>query len=123
MATITKKDMIERITERTKESRLVVRAVVQEFLEQVIVELKKGNRIEFRDFGVFEARLRAPRTAQNPKTLKRVNVPARVSVKFKVGRLMRETLERAGKGVVAPAQAAAELKQAVEDRKPEPKSV
>jgi integration host factor subunit beta len=122
MATITKKDMIERITERTKESRLVVRAVMQEFLEQVIVELKKGNRIEFRDFGVFEARRRAARTAQNPKTLKRVEVPSRVAVKFKVGRLMRETLERAVKAPVTPAQAAAELKQAVEDGKPAPKA-
>jgi integration host factor subunit beta len=122
MATITKKDMIERITERTKESRLVVRAVVQEFLEQVILELKKGNRIEFRDFGVFEARRRAPRTAQNPKTLKRVEVPSRIAVKFKVGRLMRETLERAGKASVTPAQAAADLKDAIEDRKPEPKA-
>ena len=40
-------------------------------------ELGKGNRLEFRDFGVFEVRSRAARTAQNPKTLAPVRVPAR----------------------------------------------
>ncbi|XVJ60888.1 MAG: integration host factor subunit beta [Tepidisphaera sp.] len=95
MSTVTKKDIIDRIIDRTKEPRASVKLVVQEFLDQVIVELKKGNRLEFRDFGVFEIRRREARVAQNPKTLKRVEVPARVSVKFKAGRLMRETLERA----------------------------
>lgn len=31
--------------------------------------------------------------AQNPKTLERVHVPAKRTVKFKVGRLMREEIE------------------------------
>jgi nucleoid DNA-binding protein len=48
--------------------------------------------LEFRDFGVFETRTRASRTAQNPKTLARVDVPMKRTVKFKMGRLMRENL-------------------------------
>ena len=54
--------------------------------------LGKGNRLEFRDFGVFEIRTRAAREAQNPKTLEKVHVPARRSVKFKMGRLMKQKL-------------------------------
>ena len=46
-----------------------------------------------RDFGVFEIRTRAPRVAFNPKTLERVFVPTRKTVKFKVGRLMKLGLE------------------------------
>ena len=38
-------------------------------------ELGKGNRLEFRDFGVFETKLRKARKAQNPKTLEPVAVP------------------------------------------------
>jgi len=94
MSTITKKQLIERISERTKLKRSVVRRSVQEFLDQVILELKKGNRLEFRDFGVFEVKERAARVAQNPKTLERVTVPAKRTVKFKVGRLMRDSIER-----------------------------
>jgi nucleoid DNA-binding protein len=40
----------------------------------------------------LETKTRAARTAQNPKTLERVEVPAKRTVKFKMGRLMREKL-------------------------------
>lgn len=92
--TVTKKDLIDRISERTHIKRQDVKVAVQEFLDQVVSELQAGNRLEFRDFGVFEIKFRAPRVAQNPKTLARVDVPAKRTVKFKVGRLMRESLEK-----------------------------
>jgi integration host factor subunit beta len=91
--TITKKILIDRIADSTGMKRVAVKQVVQEFLDQVIVELGEGNRLEFRDFGVFEVKQRAPRMAQNPKTLERVPVPAKRTVKFKVGRRMREAME------------------------------
>jgi len=92
--TITKKILIDRIADSTGMKRVAVKQVVQEFLDQVIVELGDGNRLEFRDFGVFEVKQRAPRIAQNPKTLERVPVPAKRTVKFKVGRRMREAMEQ-----------------------------
>lgn len=107
MATVTKKDLIDRITTRTKLKRLDVKNAVQEMLEQIIVELQRGNRLELRDFGVFEVKQRKPRVAQNPKTLERVEVPARRTVKFKVGRLMREGLGSAARQKARAAAAAA----------------
>ena len=89
MATTTKKDLIDSIADETGQKRAVVKQIVQAFLDNVVHELGNGNRLEFRDFGVFEIRQRAPRIAQNPKTLERVPVPARKTVKFKVGRLMK----------------------------------
>ena len=92
MATVTKKELIDRIADATKQKRVVVKLIVQNFLENIIVELGKSNRLEFRDFGVFEVRQRKARTAQNPKTLMPVHVPPKRTVKFKVGRLMKRTL-------------------------------
>lgn len=92
MATITKKEVIDRIAEKTGQSRANVKATVQLFLDEMIDELTNGNRLEFRDFGVFEVRARASRVAQNPKTLEQVIVPARKAVRFKVGRLMRQRI-------------------------------
>ena len=106
MATTTKKDLIERVSQETGVSRADSRKVVQSFLEAVIGELAKGNRLEFRDFGVFEIRERAGRVAQNPKTLERVAVPPRRSVRFKVGRLMQQSLEN-GQAVRTPEGAGA----------------
>lgn len=93
MPTTTKKDLIDRIAEATDTKRATVQRVVQSFLNEVIRELGTGNRLEFRDFGVFEVRERAARVAQNPKTLERVEVPAKKTVKFKVGRLMKMALD------------------------------
>ena len=93
MGTITKKDLIDRGALTTRIKRTVVKKAVQEFLDQIVEDLGKGHRLEFRDFGVFEIRERAPRTAQNPKTLERVKVPAKRTIKFKVGRKMREALD------------------------------
>lgn len=92
MATVTKKELIDRIAERTQAKRVLVKRITQALLDEIIAELCKNNRLEFRDFGVFETRMRAARVAQNPKTLERVKVPPKKTVKFKMGRLMRENL-------------------------------
>ena len=92
MSTVTKKELIDRISENTQTKRIIVKAIVQQFLDVIITELGQGNRIEFRDFGVFERRTRQARIAQNPKTLEQVQVPAKRTVKFKMGRLMKQKL-------------------------------
>ena len=90
MATITKKELIDSIAEKTGITQSRVKPIVQNFLDEIVSQLAKGNRMEFRDFGVFEVKEQAPRVAQNPKTLEPVEVPAKRKVKFKMGRTMRE---------------------------------
>ena len=93
MHTVTKKELVDRIADQTNYKRVMVKRVIQSFLDDVIGELGQGNRLEFRDFGVFETKERAARIAQNPKTLQRVHVPPKRTVKFKVGRLMKIRLQ------------------------------
>ena len=92
MATVTKKELIDRLADQSGLRRVVVKRIIQGFLDEIISELGTGNRLEFRDFGVFESKVRAARVAQNPKTLERVTVPSKRTVKFKVGRLMKARL-------------------------------
>ncbi len=92
MPNITKKQLTEQIAASTKTKLIIVKPIIQQFLEAIITELAKDNRIEFRDFGVFETRTRQARKAQNPKTLEPVQVPAKRTVKFKTGRLMKQKL-------------------------------
>lgn len=87
--TTTKKEIVDRIAAETNQSRSEVKRTIQAFLDEVIEELGRGHRLEFRDFGVFEIRERAARRAQNPKTMEQVEIPARKTVKFKTGRLMK----------------------------------
>lgn len=94
MRTITKKELVSRIAENTGQTKVVTKAILQAFLDSIIEELAKGNRLEFREFGVFEVRDRPARRAQNPRTLEKVDVPAKRVVKFKVGRRMKDAVDR-----------------------------
>ena len=94
--TVAKRTVAERIADQLGIGQAVALQVVQSFLDEMIVELAKGNRLEFRDFGVFETVERKPRTALNPKTLEKVQVDRKVVVKFKPGRLMKEEVAKLG---------------------------
>jgi integration host factor subunit beta len=106
MHTVTKKEMVDRIAEKSNAKRVLVKEVLQCFLDEVTSELGRGNRLEFRDFGVFEPKVCAARVAQNPKTLQRVEVPPKRTVKFKVGRMMKQRLQEGLACEVVPPQLA-----------------
>jgi integration host factor subunit beta len=90
--TTTKKELVNRIAADLGVKKVLVKDVIQSFLDCIIDELALGHRIEFREFGVFEVKERAARCAQNPRTLEKVQVPAKRVVKFKVGRKMRQNV-------------------------------
>lgn len=117
MRTITKKELVNRIADRTTVTKVVAKEIIQSFLDSIIEELAVGNRLEFREFGVFETKERAARRAQNPRTLEKVSVPAKRIVKFKVGRLMRKRVS--GDEEQAPPQQSLPPTAVSERREPE----
>lgn len=110
MATITKKELANRIADRMGLKKVVAREVIQQFIDEVTGELARGNRLEFREFGVFEIKTRSPRQARNPRTGVKVAVPEKAVVNFKPGRAMRERVQRG-----CSERAAVEEVAAVED--------
>ncbi len=105
MDTVTKKELAYRIAERTGQKKVIVKRVIQQFISEIISELARGNRLEFREFGVFEIKTRAARKARNPKSGVRVDVPAKVVVHFKAGRMMKDLAQKHLLGAKAPAKA------------------
>ena len=94
MRTVTKRDLVQAIAEETNVQQQKAKEVIQRFLDRIIDELAVGNRLEFRDFGVFEPKAKAPRIARNPRTGDKIHVPEKVTVKFKAGRMMKEKLQQ-----------------------------
>ncbi|MDE0739324.1 MAG: integration host factor subunit beta, partial [Planctomycetota bacterium] len=94
MQTVTKRELVQRIAEKTGIQQISAKEVIQGFLDDDLIELARGNRLEFRDFGVFEPKEKAKRVARNPRTGERVEVPAKTTVKFKVGRLMKKRIQK-----------------------------
>ena len=110
---VTKKHLVDAIVAQTGLPRSDVQQVVQHVLNELIDAVRQGNRVELRDFGVFEVRARAGRTAQNPKTLEPVPVPPKLAVRFKAGRLMKLALEdRSREAMQANGQAAPQAHRA-----------
>ena len=102
--TITKKELVLRIAELTQQKQTITRDIIQLFIDEVINELARGNRLELRDFGVFEVKQRKSRKARNPKTGAEVRVPQKRVVTIKPGKKMKEEINR-----YAEAELAAEL--------------
>ncbi|MCK4284052.1 MAG: integration host factor subunit beta [Candidatus Brocadiae bacterium] len=88
--TITKRELCERIAKKTGYAQVVTKEVIQLFLDEITAELAKGNRMEFRNFGVFDTRLQPARKARNPRTDEVVEVPPKAVVSFKVGKNMQK---------------------------------
>ncbi len=103
MAATTKRDLVKRISAETNTPRPVVRQIVQQMLDDIVDELARGHRLEFRDFGVFETVRRKPRVARNPRTGLAVHVPAKVVAHFKQGRVMRQRVAALGEETESPA--------------------
>lgn len=94
MATRTKKQLINQIAAKTGRHPNDVREVVQCFLDSVTESLSAGDRIEFRDFGVFEVVTRKQKVGRNPKLAHvAIVIPERQAVKFTSGKKMRMIIE------------------------------
>lgn len=63
MPTKTKKDFVDTIAEKYGLKQSTVKTVIHSFINEITKELSNGNRLEFRDFGVFEVRETAPQMA------------------------------------------------------------
>ncbi len=87
--TLTKRDIIITIAKKTGLNQAQVLDVIQETLDQITKTLADGDKVELRNFGVFEVKIRKARVGRNPhKPEIDVPIPARAMVKFKAGKEM-----------------------------------
>jgi len=92
---MTKFEMVIEISRETKLKQVDVAKIVQSTLDQITAALVAGERIELRDFGVFEIQQRQARVGRNPRVSgSEFQIPARSVVKFKAGKRMREETAR-----------------------------
>ena len=95
MSTITKRDLVVRISNETGLTQQQVFDVVQKTLDAVTLDLAQGNTVVMRNFGTFEVRQTKAKVGRNPKDPgKDVPIPPRAVVKFKPGKEMKEKVAR-----------------------------
>ena len=88
--TLTKRNLVTRISGETGLTQQQVFDVVQKTLDHIAEALAKGDKVELRNFGVFDVKIRKARVGRTPnKPATDVPIPARAMVKFKAGKEMR----------------------------------
>jgi len=96
MATITKRELVMKITDQlgSKGVELTqhdVLEVVQTLIDEITNSLAQGDAVVMRNFGAFQVRETKAKIGRNPKNpAKDVPIPARAAVKFKPGKQMKE---------------------------------
>ena len=105
-ATLTKNDIVRTLAEKYELEIASTRRVVQGTLDMILEALLKGDKVELRNFGVFEVIQRKGRIARNPKSKQEVFIPERKVVKFKPGKVMEDKITVPSmKGGIQPAPA------------------
>jgi len=87
-----KTELIAEVAKKTSLSKKDVNEVINTTLEVIEEALKKGEKVSFIGFGNFEVVTRPAREARVPGTNKKVHVPETKTVKFKVGKKLKEAL-------------------------------
>lgn len=110
---MTKKEIVRQIADRIHETQLKTKEIVQLTFDAIVDTLIADRRIELRNFGVFEVKLRKARKARNPRTDAPVEVPPKFVVTFKPGKEMEERVRN-----LLPTEE--ELAALLRRKKPEP---
>ena len=93
--TVTKKDLVTLISQEKSIHPNEVRHIIQAFLDKVMAALAHGDRLEFREFGVFDVVRRKQKVGRNPKKASvDIVIPSRNAVKFTAGKKMRKMVDR-----------------------------
>ncbi len=92
---MTKRELVVKISEETNLVQQTVLEVVQQALDCIAAAVARGEKVELRNFGIFEVKVRKARIGRNPNDPNAdVPIPPRAVVKFKPGKEMRDAVLR-----------------------------
>ncbi len=93
---MTKRELVISVAERLGYTQNEVSEVVQKTLDTITECLAEGQRLEIRNFGVFEVKKRDARIGRNPRTGQEVSISQKSVATFKPGKALKEYVEGVG---------------------------
>jgi DNA-binding protein HU-beta len=90
---MTKADIVGKIAEGAELTKAQAEKAVTLFLDSVVDALKNGDKVTFAGFGTFSVSEKAARVGRNPQTGAEIKIPAKMAVKFKVGKTFQEAVQ------------------------------
>lgn len=90
---MTKTELIAVIAEKGDYTKKDAEKALSTVFECITDSLKKGEKISLVGFGTFEVRDRAAKTAINPMTKEKIQVPAKKVPAFKAGKALKDAVK------------------------------
>jgi len=87
---VTRRKIAQSIAQDLGLTQLQAKHVVRKVFDAILDTLVEEERVELRNFGIFQVKRRGPRKARNPRTGEKVFVPEKCVVTFKPGQVMQQ---------------------------------
>lgn len=89
-----KTELVVSIAEKAAISKKDAEKALYAFLDTVVDELKKGEKVQLVGFGTFEVRERTARTGINPRTKQTIEIAASKNPVFKAGKALKDSISK-----------------------------
>jgi DNA-binding protein HU-beta len=89
---VTLKHLAEAIAEAHELSKKAANEILGSFVEHIVKNLKKGNKIRIPDFGILQVRKRPARMGRNPATGETIKIKASKKVAFRAAKTLKEAV-------------------------------
>ena len=91
---MTKAELVEKVANQIKLTKKQTEIIVNTVFQSITNSLAEGEKVELRGFGSFRIRERNSRVGRNPKSGEKVEVPAKKVPFFKVGKELKELVDK-----------------------------
>ena len=88
-----KADLINALAEQNNMTKKDADKIVNSVLDIIEQALKDGDKVQLMGFGSFEVKNRAARTALNPVTKEKMDIPASKVISFKAGKALKDSVQ------------------------------
>lgn len=92
MASVTKQDLIKKVVAKSSKTNRDVTEIINATLDSIRESLEAGDEVRLINFGVFSVKESAARPGVNPKTREKMEVPAKMRVKFAPGKELNDAV-------------------------------
>lgn len=89
-----KNELINRVAEKTDQSKGVASDLVEAVFDEIEAALAKGEEVRIVGFGNFVVNERAASTGRNPRTGDTIDIPASKAPKFRPGKALKDAVNR-----------------------------
>jgi DNA-binding protein HU-beta len=90
---MTKAELIAKIAEQTKLSKVDACKALDAITAAIGASLAAGEKVTLTGFGTFDVAARAERKGRNPRTGQEIKIAASKTPKFKAGQTLKDSLK------------------------------